>query len=62
MGDDTISNSYREKIERDLDDLLIDLKRKNESNKPKDGMRSKKDLLIDIAINIFGGALGGLIG
>lgn len=34
MGDGSISNGSREKLERDLDNLQSGLKRKNESNKP----------------------------
>lgn len=34
MGDGLISNGFREKLERDLDNLQSGLKRKNESNKP----------------------------
>lgn len=34
MGDDELSNGFREKLERELDELQPSLKRENEANKP----------------------------
>lgn len=34
MGDDGLSDGFREKLERELDELQLSLKRRNEANKP----------------------------
>lgn len=39
MGDGEISNSFRERLERDLDNSQVLMKARNESNKPPEPVR-----------------------
>lgn len=43
MGDASISNSFRESLERNLDSLQISLKQRNEANKPPPPPPPKSD-------------------
>lgn len=69
MGDGAESNSHREHLERDLDGLQSFLKGKNEANKPpppppppQNGRGRKGDRILDAAIPIITGIVGGLLG
>lgn len=42
MGDGDISNGFREKLERDLDNMQAALKQRNEANKPPPPKKKKR--------------------
>lgn len=45
MGDGEVSNSYRERLERDMDSMQASLKQTNEANKPPP-KKSSNDFLL----------------
>lgn len=70
MGDDTITNNFRERLERDLDGFQIGLKSKNEANKPpppppppqRRERRRNGDKILDAAVSIGSAVLGKWLG
>lgn len=76
MGDGEAANSHREQLDRELDQLQVGLKQRNEANKPPPpppevihhgGRRRKVDLsaagtAIGTAFGPIGAAIGGIVG
>lgn len=60
MGDGDISNSFREKLERDIDGLQVTLKQANEKNKPVQHFTDQSSN--DPSGTIIGAAVGGAVG
>lgn len=64
MGNGDISNSLREKLERDMDNMQTALKQRNEANKPpppkpkkKKGWKRVVGAVVSAATNVAGAAI-----
>lgn len=64
MGDGDISNSFREKLERDMDNMQASLKQKNEANKPpapkkkrRRGWKRVVGAVVSVASQVAGAAI-----